>query len=152
MNMLSILRVTVVCLLLISLSGCAAKQKTVVKTPVDDARILEQLAGRVWVAEYIHGRPVVDMSHSSMIFTTDGKVSGSSGCNSYTGSYTLKDGKLSFGTLAATMKLCAHALNDQETRFFRSLGAAQTVTFKNGLLMLIPEGAEPSVYAEQGLD
>lgn len=147
-----IYRYIVLCLLLAGMLGCAARQPGPVEQPIDDARILKQLAGRLWVAEYIHGTPVVDMSHSSMIFTTDGKVSGRGGCNAYNGSYTLKDGKLSFGPLAATMKMCAPALSEQEMRFFQSLGVAQTVTFANGLLQLTPDGGDASVFAEQGLE
>jgi len=147
------MRILVICLLLFGLIGCAAQQPvSPEKVLVNDTQIIEQLAGRLWVAEYIHGRPVVDMSHSSMVFTTDGRVSGRGGCNAYSGSYSLKDGKLTFSALAATMKMCAPALNDQETRFFRSLGGVQSVGFENGLLRLLPEGGQPSIYAEQGLE
>ena len=33
----------------------------------------------------------------------------------------MKDGIISFGHMAATMKLCPEAINDQEFRFFQSL-------------------------------
>lgn len=140
--------------LLLVLHACAPATKAPEQVPAapDDAELVSMLAGRVWVAERIHGRPVVDMSHTSMVFTTDGRVSGRGGCNSYTGSYSLDNGVISFPPMAATMRMCAPALEDQETRFFRSLSEPQAVSFQNGLLYLTPSGGEPSVFAEHVQD
>lgn len=141
------------CLLLAGLLSCAPRQDVEPQpVTVSDAQLVELLAGRAWVAEYIQGRPVMDMSHSSMIFTTNGMVKGRGGCNVFSGTYTLKDGKLSFGPLAATMKMCAPAVSDQEERFFQSLKVSQRVSFHNGLLQLSPDDGKPSVFAEQKMD
>jgi len=140
-----------VCMVLI-LAACAPTTKTPGATtpkPPSDKELTKLLAGPVWVAEYIHGRPVIDMSHTSMVFTTAGKVSGLGGCNAYTGSYKLKNGKISFSPLAATMKMCVPGLDNQESRFFESLNEPHTVRFVNGILYLVPAEGEPSTFGPQ---
>lgn len=132
---------------LCSLMACAARQETVRETEMSDADIISHLAGPVWVAEYIHGAPVVDMSHTSMVFTTDGSVAGSGGCNRFKGKYEIKNGAISFSPLAATMKMCVEALSDQEMRFFQSLADSQAVFFEKGLLHFSPAEGKPSVFA-----
>lgn len=146
-----ILRLAGLLVFVVSLAACAVRQQTATSV-VSDADLIAALADRVWVAEYIHGRPVVDMSHTSMVFTTDDNVNGSGGCNAYSGSYTLKNGKISFGPLASTMRMCAEALSDQEMRFHQSLSAPQKVSFENGLLKLTPAEGEPSIFAVQEME
>jgi heat shock protein HslJ len=46
-----------------------------------------------------------------------GKVSGSTGCNSYTGSYTLEGAALSFGGIASTAMACSPARDAIQTAF-----------------------------------
>jgi len=111
--------------------------------------VLTQLTGKVWVAEYILGKPVIDMTHSSIEFGEDGAVGGLGGCNSYHGSYTLEGNVVSFGPMAATMRACVEAISDQEMRFFQSLAQPQTVKFKDGLLLLIAEDGKISKFAVQ---
>jgi len=143
----SIFRVIIASAVLLSLGACmAAKEKPKQIALPTDAELIGQLAGTVWVAEYIHGNPVVDASHTSMVFTTEGKVSGRGGCNNFTGSYILKDGKISFPPMAVTMKMCAPALSKQEYNFFQSLDKPQKVSFQNGMLSLTPNKGDPSVF------
>ncbi len=144
---MKILRITFVTVALLSLMACAARQETTAPAVISDADIIAQLAGPVWVAEYIHGTPVIDMTHTSMVFTTDDSVAGSGGCNRFKGSYELKDGTISFSPLGSTMKMCPDAISDQEMRFFQSLVEPQAVSFKNGLLSFSPAEGKPSVFA-----
>lgn len=124
------------------LVGCAPRQPA--STAADS-----DFMGKEWVAEYILGAPVIDMSHSSIQLNEDGSVTGNGGCNAYTGSYTLEGNILTFGPMAATMKMCAEALSDQEMRFFQSLAAPLTIKMENGLLNLVPAKGKPSVFAIQ---
>ncbi|WP_319471951.1 META domain-containing protein [uncultured Pseudodesulfovibrio sp.] len=136
----------VLCLSL--LTACAGKKAVSEDAAMSDADLLAQLAGRAWVAEYIDGLPVVDMSHTSMVFSTDGKVKGTGGCNSYSGGYTLENGRISFTPFATTMRSCVPALNDQEMRFFSFLNGKLIVKFKSGLLYLVSEEGKPSIFSE----
>lgn len=144
--------ISIVCVTLLVTAACAPKREAPQPAPPSDAALVSALAGRVWVAESIHGQPVVDRSHTSMIFTTNGEVRGRGGCNAYSGSYTLEKGRLSFSPLAATMRMCAPALGKQETRFFQSLAEPHALSFKDELLYLTPKDGKPSVFAVQELD
>jgi putative lipoprotein len=53
------------------------------------------------------------------------RVSGSTGCNSLAGSYTLEADRLSFGRMAGTMMACADAVAEQEKAVLTALAAAQ---------------------------
>jgi heat shock protein HslJ len=71
-------------------------------------------------------------------FTADA-VSGSSGCNTYNGTYTRDGDTLKIGPLATTRMACDPAIMDQETQFLAALAASTTVqqsgatvTLRNG--------------------
>jgi heat shock protein HslJ len=49
-------------------------------------------------------------------------ASGFSGCNRYMGTYALKDGKLSFGTLGGTRMACATPGGQVEAAYLDALG------------------------------
>jgi heat shock protein HslJ len=54
-------------------------------------------------------------------FTADGSVSGSAGCNRYSGSYTWTGDQLSFSALASTKMACADDVMAQESAFLASM-------------------------------
>nr|WP_242540405.1 META domain-containing protein [Trinickia mobilis] len=71
-------------------------------------------------------------------FSTAGgqrRVSGFSGCNRYMGSYTLKNGGLSFGPLASTRKACPSAAGDLERAYLDGLAHVA----KSGVQMKPPQ-------------
>ncbi|CAN7248523.1 META domain-containing protein [Paraburkholderia sp. 22099] len=62
-------------------------------------------------------------------------VSGFSGCNRYMGSYALKDGKLSFGTLGGTRMACATPGGQIESAYLNAL----THIERTGVQMRAPQ-------------
>ncbi len=54
----------------------------------------------------------------SLRFTEDGKVSGKTDCNSFGGTYTFSDSKITFSNLASTLMYCE---NSQEFEFVKML-------------------------------
>jgi heat shock protein HslJ len=79
------------------------------------------------------------------IFTAD-QVSGSAGCNTFSGSYTLDGTTLKIGPLASTMKACAdQAVNDQEQQFLAALQASTTYSQSGNSLTLKAAGGENQV-------
>ncbi|MBL8165028.1 MAG: META domain-containing protein [Anaerolineae bacterium] len=63
-------------------------------------------------------------SSLTLIFGEGGEVSGSGGCNSFGGSYTVAEGSISFGPLVSTMMACLDdALTEQEQVYFANLQA-----------------------------
>ena len=58
-------------------------------------------------------------------FGEDGRVSGSTGCNSYSGTYEVRGETISFGRLISTRRACLDQnANEQERRFLAALEAA----------------------------
>src|SRR6218665_701011 len=80
----------------------------------------KELVG-TWLAEDINSGGVIDNLQTTLEIHDDGTYSGMAGCNSYTGVVTVKSLRVSFSPAAATRKLCAPAVMDQETKFFRAL-------------------------------
>jgi heat shock protein HslJ len=72
----------------------------------------------------------------------DGQVSGSSGCNTYSGSYTVNGDQLTFGPMATTRKACAdQAVSDQETAFLAALEATASFSgTKSAVTLLAADG------------
>jgi heat shock protein HslJ len=86
------------------------------------------LAGTTWqVTAYNNGQQaVVSVRAGSMItmaFMPEGRISGSGGCNSYSGSYTATAGQLAVGPVATTRRACAEpeGVMAQEAAFLRAL-------------------------------
>jgi heat shock protein HslJ len=78
-------------------------------------------------------------SKASITFGPDGVVSGNTGCNSFSGSYTLDGSSLEInGDVAATMMACEDASQQVETQFLTALSevaswerTGQTVTLRD---------------------
>lgn len=101
------------------------------------------LVGRIWLAEDIGGRGVIDRAQTTMTFDAEGHVTGSGGCNRYFGPVTIEGSAISFGQLGSTRMACVPALMDQERRFFAALTMARSYRFEqpgHKLVFLSEEG------------
>lgn len=95
-----------------------------------------------WLLEDLGGRGVVDMVQTTIVFDGEGMVSGSGGCNRFTGGYTFADGTLEFSPLAATKMMCPEAVMGQETAFFVALGEVEQVAVDDPYLLIYFAGSE----------
>ncbi len=87
----------------------------------------------------------VEGSMLTAIFTAD-QVSGSAGCNEYSGGYTLDGTTLKIGPLASTMRACAdEAVNQQEQQFLAALQASTTFDQTGNILTLKAAGGENQI-------
>jgi len=86
----------------------------------------QSLAGTAWWVEDIAGHGVIDMSHTTVEFTDDGRVGGDTGCNRYFGGVDISGSGMTFGPLAGTRKACAESLMDQEMKFYQAMGEVST--------------------------
>ncbi|MGE6698889.1 META domain-containing protein [Hyphomonas sp. NPDC076900] len=100
------------------------------------------LGGGTWTVEDLNRGGVIDNTVLTLTFTEDGKVSGSTGCNSLSGSYAATGTHLTFSPLAMTRRAClAPALNNQETKFTAALqGEMAWRITADGALELTREG------------
>lgn len=79
------------------------------------------LAGTSWRAETITGLAAAPGVTSTLSFTGPDRVSGSAGCNRYSGPLAIADDALRLGPLVATRMACPPAPMGQERRFITAL-------------------------------
>ena len=86
----------------------------------------------------------------TVAFSSDGRVCGSGGCNSYSGPYRLAPPSISIGPLASTRKFCASpdGVMAQESAFLAALAAAATFTTDGPKLQLWTEDGATAVELE----
>jgi heat shock protein HslJ len=93
---------------------------------------LTGLSGPTWrVTSYNNGMngvvSVVPGTQLSMVFGDDGQVSGNTGCNQFSGTYTISGASIAFGPIATTLRAClSDAANLQEQQFLSALNASTT--------------------------
>ncbi|MBE9227629.1 META domain-containing protein [Phormidium sp. LEGE 05292] len=56
---------------------------------------------------------------------SDGRISGSGGCNRFMGSYEIKGDRLTISPLASTFKACEEPIMTQESKYLKALQGAQ---------------------------
>jgi heat shock protein HslJ len=98
------------------------------------------LTGTYWRAVTIDGSPVAQLPkkrEAHMMFSAEGKrVSGSTGCNRFTGTFTQTGDSLSFSPLAVTKMACPPALIAQERAFLAALQATTAMHLADKTLEL----------------
>lgn len=110
---------------------------------VYDALDPEQAVAGDWEAiNYFRPGAVVSPVPGSRLTATfaDGRISGTAGCNDYSGTYSVDDTKISIGPLASTLRACADpAVGEQESQFLAALELARTFSVAGGNLTLLRE-------------
>jgi heat shock protein HslJ len=112
----------------------------------------EDLEGVFWVLVDMEqdGETTAPLESSRIDLVLEGQsASGSSGCNSYSGEYTLTQDGISFGQMATTLKACPQPLMEQEQTYLTVLQAAEEATLDGDTLTLSgPEGT--LVFSSEG--
>ncbi|CAA9265897.1 MAG: hypothetical protein AVDCRST_MAG93-2408 [uncultured Chloroflexia bacterium] len=84
-----------------------------------------QIGGGNYAAVNINGVPV-EQAAAPTLRLEGGRVSGTTGCNSYSGGYQFSSReRVSFTAITTTRMACAQALMDQERRFLSILESTQ---------------------------
>ena len=101
------------------------------------AKIEAATSGRAWSIVDVSGQAMIEGSGASLAFGQDQSVSGSTGCNSLNGAFTLDGAQLTFGPLATTRKMCPGPLMEQERFVLDTLGQVISAGVnEDGLLFL----------------
>jgi heat shock protein HslJ len=112
------------------------------------------LSNRIWVLSLLTDKAVIPGTSISAEFTPDGKVSGSSGCNQYSSTYTVSGSTLKISTpMASTLMACSQEIMDQESAYLKALAEAKTFSAAGDQLTL--SGADNNkllVYKTQTQD
>jgi heat shock protein HslJ len=103
----------------------------------------KELAGTAWqVTGVNNGREaVVSVLSGTMLtltFSSDGKISGSAGCNNYVANYTLTPVALEIGPATVTRKMCGNpaTVMEQEQQFLKALETVATAQQEGAKLEL----------------
>ena len=84
------------------------------------------LTGKVWALTELAGKPPAAGVGISAEFGSDGRVSGSAGCNRYSGTYTVSGNSITISSpMATTMMMCDEAVMEQESAYLKALGEAE---------------------------
>lgn len=101
------------------------------------------LAGTKWdVTSVNNGKQAVvsliEGTTLTVAFGNDGTLSGSAGCNNFTGSYKQENDTIAIGPLASTMKMCADpaGVMEQEAQLLKALESAATIQLDGDMLTL----------------
>ena len=106
------------------------------------------IQGRDWRAQDLNGLPAVG-DRPLTLRLDGGQASGNSGCNSFTGTYKISEGKLEFGPLASTRMMCDAAVMEQETRFLSILAATRSYSrYGSGAVSVIAPDGRAIRFAE----
>ncbi len=112
--------------------------------------------GTNWVLEQmihtgVEMQPLVEGTEITLSFFEEGSLSGNSGCNQYSGGYTVNDDQtVTIGPLMSTLMACeGEGVGEQETAFQAALNATTQIFEEDGKLVLVgPETTLIFVPAE----
>jgi heat shock protein HslJ len=119
-----------------------------------EPQVAASLTGVVWQAtNYNNGKEavvtVLEDTEITANFGEDGTVSGSAGCNNYSGTYTVDGDQISIGPLAMTRMACVEpaGVMEQETAYVMALETAAVYAIQGDVLELrTAEGALAARY------
>lgn len=112
-------------ILVLALAGCAAASSGGGNLP-----------GTNWVLTDLAGTAPVAGSSITAQFGADGRLSGSAGCNQYSGAYTVSGSSLQISQLISTMMACEAALMDQEGIYLKTLEQVKSFAITGDRLVL----------------
>lgn len=106
-------------------------------------RVEPGLTSTVWKATGVNNGKggVTSLLQGSKItaeFTAEGRVSGTAGCNSYSGGYELEGTSIVFSPISSTRKMCVEpaGIMEQEIQFLQALEKSDTYSITEGRLEL----------------
>lgn len=84
--------------------------------------------------------PVVQGTTVTLSLGEDGRASGSTGCNSYSGTYQVRSDNIYFSRLVSTRRACLDQnANQQEQRFLSALEAAHRFRLSSSRLTIVSD-------------
>lgn len=112
------------------------------------------LAGTSWqVTNVNNGRGGVtgvrQGTSLTLDFGTDGKLSGSGGCNRFRATYQTEGKTVTIGPAAATRRMCPDPVMEQESWFFAALTGTRTLRFEGDRVELRTETGSLMVSAKR---
>jgi heat shock protein HslJ len=134
----------------VAMAGCDNQSNSSSAGPTGPSSLQQALSDHEWRLDQIDGKPALSDVKVTALFADD-RVSGSAGCNRYTGGASINGNQLSISPLASTRMFCnAPGVMAQEDRYLQVLGAAASFTIVNGrLVVATAQNSTALVYADQ---
>jgi heat shock protein HslJ len=110
----------------------------------------DPLDGTSWVlTAYRKSRPIPETTLTATF--EEGQIRGSAGCNTYAGSYQVRDDSIEVGAIAITEMACLEpeGVMEQETMFVEYMQDAQTFRFTDGQLQIFNSDGEALTFVPQ---
>jgi len=150
MNKVSILKISIGAILLLSLAGCSPSGTLSANSTGDGPPqdiINDPLDGSSWTLDSFRKSRLIEGTSFTLIFDS-GQVQGNAGCNSFFGSYTEDKNRIAFSDLGMTEMACMapEGLMDQEQALLALLGNAETFELSDGRLILSIANGETLVF------
>jgi heat shock protein HslJ len=117
-------------------------------------RSLQDLESSSWQLiryQNAQGVPTLPYSqHEPTLQLQEGRISGTTGCNRYLGSYQLKQGEISLEASATTLMACVfEGLSQQEQAYIKALTEVSRYELKDDQLLLLNEQEKPILVFEK---
>ncbi|MEE9216700.1 MAG: META domain-containing protein [Anaerolineales bacterium] len=110
------------------------------------------LSGSDWIANGVNNgrggvQSIVIGNEITAVFGEEGSLSGSAGCNNYSGTYEVDGENMSIGPLTATEKFCMlpEGTMDQESEYLAALQTVATWSIDGDILHLTTSGGSSAV-------
>ena len=102
-----------------------------------------------WKLEELNSKPVASYPKQReahiILNPGDMTVTGSGGCNNFSGSYSIEENKIKFGKVRSTMMACPEGM-EQEAEFINALGSVSNYKAKGEMLQFFNGEALVAVF------
>ena len=106
----------------------------------------DPLNGTAWILTYYDNTPPL-MGTILTVEFNDGQIGGSSGCNSYGGTYKIKGEKITTDSIAMTLMACVDpGVMEQEQTFLDYLQNAQIFKLRSGQLQIFQSEGKALIF------
>ncbi len=109
-----------------------------------DGRTGSELVGE-WVLTAVGGAPAADLPRSTLSIAEGGSLSGTAGCNSFRGRYTIDDTEIRVRRVLAGLGTCADHVMEQEVAFLAALEAGGSWSVDGDTLTIRDAGGDMSL-------
>lgn len=108
------------------------------------------LTGVTWTVTAMPGVGVDPTVPITAVFGTDGKVSGSGGCNNYSADYTVSGSNLTVASPMSSMMSCNEGVDQQESQYFYLLESTGAYEIKGNALTLKDSSGQKTIEYTSG--
>ena len=87
---------------------------------------------------------ITDSSEGYTLVISEGRINGQGDCNSYFGSFSLENGKISVSGMGSTKAMCPD--QEREDKFLQIIATANGYSIEGDRLMLLCDGRVTAIF------